>query len=261
MKFLTNTFRKLKPPGNNFIPSATNCALVSYPKSGNTWVRFLIANLLSGGVQVNLHQLEFYVPDIYSTKRSRFWNELDSDIKVFKSHECFKPEYNKVIYLIRDPRDVCVSYFQYLFGKNLPVTDSFVEKFAMGQVDGFGSWGEHVKSWQAISIYKKKLILKYEDMINDVARESVKMIRFLGIELDKNLLNRAITNSSFENLKKIETYKSSIDWRKNHLKDSNAVFFNKGETSIFLNKLSDKNINIIETAFREQMIDMGYELV
>src|SRR6478752_4455233 len=64
---------------------------VSFPRSGNLFWRFVVANLISGGVPVDWTNIEYYAPDIYITfdpvlrrlPRPRY----------IKSHEPFKPEY------------------------------------------------------------------------------------------------------------------------------------------------------------------------
>ena len=88
--------------------------IVSYPKSGNTWFRFILSNLLRQSAEENIdfHSACRYVPDIEvhhpeleALQRPRF----------IKSH-CPRliEAYPRVIYLVRDPRDVYVSYFYYL---------------------------------------------------------------------------------------------------------------------------------------------------
>ena len=96
--------------------------LVSYPKSGNTWVRFLLANLLKEGDElIDFKSAIKYVPEIgihndelVNLKRPR----------IIKSHELYNAKYPKVVYIVRDPRDVYVSYFHYL-KKKLPIGLTF----------------------------------------------------------------------------------------------------------------------------------------
>lgn len=44
--------------------------LVSYPKSGNTWMRFLVGNLLNPEEPETFAKMESRTPDIYKTERS-----------------------------------------------------------------------------------------------------------------------------------------------------------------------------------------------
>src|SRR5258708_8153953 len=81
--------------------------LVSYPRSGNTWARFLLGNLIYQDDPITFSNLESRIPEIYFN-RDRFLRELPRP-RMLKSHECFQPHYPRVIYIVRDPRDVAGS--------------------------------------------------------------------------------------------------------------------------------------------------------
>ena len=83
--------------------------LVSYPRSGNTWARFLIGNVMSPDEPVTFANLEFRVPSIY-TFPNRVLRRLP---RILKSHDVYDPRYPRVIYIVRDPRDVAVSFYHY----------------------------------------------------------------------------------------------------------------------------------------------------
>src|SRR5207253_5494584 len=85
--------------------------LVSYPRSGNTWTRFLIGNLLSINEPVNFANIESKIPEIYNNPNRKL-RRLPRP-RIIKSHEVFDPRYKKVIYIVRDPRDVAVSYYHW----------------------------------------------------------------------------------------------------------------------------------------------------
>src|ERR1700719_1787779 len=61
--------------------------LVSYPRSGNTWTRFLLGNLIHQGEPVTFSNVESRIPEIYFN-RDRVLRHL-SRPRVLKSHECF----------------------------------------------------------------------------------------------------------------------------------------------------------------------------
>ena len=113
--------------------------LVSYPKSGNTWLRFLIGNVLFE--DFNFKNMEELIPDIYVNNNSKL--KKFTSPRILKSHEYFDPRYSKVIYIVRDPRSVFVSYFEYRkkmnkFKKDASYKD-FIDTFIKGNFDGFGS--------------------------------------------------------------------------------------------------------------------------
>ena len=85
--------------------------LTSYPRSGNTWTRFLVGNFVNPNEPVTFLNVERLVPDMYKTadwvlrRRPR--------PRVLKSHECFDARYRRVIYIVRDPRDVAISNYHW----------------------------------------------------------------------------------------------------------------------------------------------------
>ena len=65
--------------------------LVSYPRSGNTWTRFLLGNLIYQNDPVTFSNIECRIPEIYFN-RDRFLRQLPRP-RMLKSHESFQPHY------------------------------------------------------------------------------------------------------------------------------------------------------------------------
>ena len=101
--------------------------IVSYPKSGNTWTRFLIANLVSGGELVDWSNIEQRVPDIYITKDVKL--RKFARPRYLKSHEAYRPSYRRVVFIVRDPRDVAVSYYHFVRKTNMLPPDATMDDF------------------------------------------------------------------------------------------------------------------------------------
>jgi len=78
--------------------------VVSYPRSGNTWTRFLIANLVYPEKNVGFTNIEKLIPDT-SSQSNRALKSTPRP-RIIKTHEYFDHRYRKVIYIVRDPRDV-----------------------------------------------------------------------------------------------------------------------------------------------------------
>src|SRR5205085_11792879 len=127
----------------------TDVFLVSYPRSGNTWLRFLLANALRPAEPATFATFGEVVPDIY--------DETDRELRrrpsprVLKSHEPYDERYRRVVYLVRHPADVAVSYYHYLIKmRQIPPgyeVARFVASFVRGRLDDFGTWGQHVSGW------------------------------------------------------------------------------------------------------------------
>ena len=148
--------------------------LTSYPRSGNTWARFLIGNLVHPQEEVNFLNVERLVPDMYKHS-DRTLRNLPRP-RILKSHECFDPRYRRVIYIVRDPRDVAVSNYHWEMKKR-SMGDAYpIEKFVprwmaseFSYLARLGSWGDHVTSWLSTREgHRGFLLLRYEDLIADV---------------------------------------------------------------------------------------------
>lgn len=187
--------------------------LVSYPKSGNTWTRFLLGNIIDQRAPVDFSNVELIVPDIYANSDADLL-KIESP-RTLKSHEYFDPRYKKVIYIVRDPRDVVVSYYHHAvkFGKvseDYPIAQ-FVERFINGDVDRYGSWHENVASW----LYTRGgdntfMMLRYEDILANTQQELRKVANFLALSRDDEQLDRAIELSSKENMQRLEKEQSLL---------------------------------------------------
>ncbi|XP_029417638.1 estrogen sulfotransferase, testis isoform-like isoform X2 [Nannospalax galili] len=110
----------------------------------------------------------------------------------------------KMIYLCRNAKDVAVSYYYFfLMIPSYPKPGSFsefVEKFMQGQVP-YGSWYDHVKSWWEKSKNPRVLFIFYEDMIEDIRKEVIKLIEFLERKPSEELVNKIIQHTSFQEMK------------------------------------------------------------
>lgn len=177
--------------------------LVSYPKSGNTWLRFIIANYLTNN-QCNLKSVNRIVPDIHYNANNCLKIERP---RFIKSHLPFTPDYKKVVYLVRDGRDVAVSYYFHLMKfRNIPKSTEFadfVKKFNQGSVGHFSSWSNHVNSWLDHQP-EQFMLVKYEDLKTDIVAQMTQILDFAGITIDDFKLKSAIEASHFDQMKSLE---------------------------------------------------------
>src|SRR5580693_5329574 len=188
--------------------------LVSYPRSGNTWVRFLLGNLICPNDPVTFSNIESRIPEIYFN-HDRFLRELPRP-RILKSHECFQPHYPNVIYIVRDPRDVAVSCFHHnVKARNIPDSypmTSFVPRFLAGEFDRkFGSWRDNVLSWTTLRQNEARfLLLRYEDLKASPDRSLINIVAFLERCSFRNIisspaaLQQAIERSSPERMRALE---------------------------------------------------------
>src|SRR6266478_1029434 len=161
-------------PGRLLKPLPDDTFLVSYPKSGNTWLRFLVANLVQPDPPVTLVGADLLIPAVDGQSKKHF-NQMATP-RIIKSHYPFLESCKRVVYVVRDPRDVVMSQYHYQIKRGVlapgaPV-DAFVDRFLEGGVCPYGSWWENVASWLAArSRDPQFLLVRYEDMQADILRK------------------------------------------------------------------------------------------
>ena len=266
--------------------------LVSFPKSGNTWTRFLIGNLIHPEEPVTFANVDQIVPDVYGTARNDMRKVRPP--RVFKSHEAFEPRYRRIIYVVRDPRDVAVSSYHFA-RKGRHINDSlsletYISTQFLKRGHTFGSWGEHVGSWLANPLNisqlvhltyvsgrtfastdlarthslgtrergREFLLLRYEDFLEKPEQELSKAAEFLGLHASPGALARSVELSAADKMKKLERMQSDL-WgtTKQGRKDINFVREAKSEQ--WKKSLSAASVAEIESKWGHLMDLLGYQ--
>jgi hypothetical protein len=238
--------------------------LVSYPRSGNTWTRFLVCNLIDPDNPVDFATLESRIPEIYDTT-DRVLRALPRP-RIIKSHECFDPRYRKVVYIVRDPRDVFISYYQFQLKRRV-IPDScslqeFLPRFMESEFEPkTGSWRDHVVSWMATRGGQRNfLLLRYEDMLANTLAESIQIASFLGLDSNPERVARAVELSSADRMRKLEKQQSS-QWKETRKTRQDKPFVGKAASGGWKSSLPRDCAARIESAWGEVMRLVGYELV
>ncbi len=198
--------------------------IASYPRSGNTWVRFLLANLLYGPVPSSA-ALNTVIPDIH---RSLAGGQLYGRPKLLiKTHWRFDPalplreDTIGVIYVLRHPIDVLISNLDYNIVRSpqfATATPEMRQQASRRWIDdyiaqggrevwrqqGFGTWAENVASWADASLPYPRLVLRYEDIVDAPEAALARMAAFLGAAADAAPIAEAVRRSSFEAMRALE---------------------------------------------------------
>jgi hypothetical protein len=243
--------------------------LVSYPRSGNTWTRFLLGSLIDRDDPVTFTNIESRIPEIYFN-RDRALRGLPRP-RLLKSHECFQAHYPRVIYVVRDPRDVAVSFYHHnVKARNIPdgyAMESFVPRFIAGEFDRkFGCWRDNVLSWIALRGEDSNfLMLRYEEMKKDTPGSLLGIAAFLercgfrNIDSSPAALRRAIELSSPERMRELEKQESS-SWVLTKRTRSDKPFVRTAQAGGWRSQLAPESVEAIESAWGDLMLNLGYEL-
>ncbi|MGB9234955.1 MAG: sulfotransferase domain-containing protein [Terriglobales bacterium] len=247
-------------PGRYFQVFDDDVFLVSFPKSGNTWTRFLIANLLHPEEPVTFGNIDRLIPESEDLTKNQL--KRVPRPRIMKSHAYFDPRFRKVIYIVRDPRDVAVSQFHF-YRKRRRIADDypieqFVSRFVTGDTSDYGSWGDNVASWLAARQNSSAfLLLRYEDMVARTVPELTRAAEFLDISASPERLAQAVERSSAEQMRKLEGKNATATVTRNTRQD--IPFVRAAGSGGWRQSLPESCVTELETAWSPLMKWLGYE--
>ncbi|MDC0192624.1 sulfotransferase domain-containing protein [Alphaproteobacteria bacterium] len=272
--------------------------IASYPKSGNTWMRTLLTSLIytNDGI-FNFDLLpkidQFEKKSNFSFLKklrssdfdnldkmavvSKYWHEAQenlnySDLIFLKTHSSnynYKnlqyANLNKTrgcIYLVRDPRDVAISYSKFM-GCSIDETIDYMlgparqiwnQEKTVGII--ISRWDYHIASW--INLDTPKIFIRYEDLLHNTKKVLNELIRFIQeslkikIELNDNKIDNIIKTTSFELLKNKENTEGFKEASKN------SPFFREGKSLQWKKTLTHDQIEKIESNLGQYMKKFNY---
>lgn len=173
--------------GNAYKARADDIIIATYPKCGTTLMQQIVHGLRTGG-DMDFGEISEVVPwletaldmgiDLYAPQKAR--------PHAFKSHQSWDevPKGAKYIYIMRDPKDVVVSFFHFfegwMFEPGTISFDAFVLDYLLGGTRS-GAYAGHYCSWWHKRNDVDTLMLCYEDIVADLAGTVARVNQFTGI--------------------------------------------------------------------------------
>jgi hypothetical protein len=194
-------------------PPADIVWIASYPKSGNTWLRFLLCNLAFGPID-SAAVLNSLAPDLHELQGAL---QPTGRRLLVKTHFPYSPHLPlqqrtaAAVYIVRDPADVMLSNFHYSRrSERQGALELYVDRYISSGGDprwlnlGMGTWAQNVLSWVGVRHEQPVLTLRYEDLLQDPFAGAHSLCRFLSLERSPDDIAGAVANSSFERMRDIE---------------------------------------------------------
>lgn len=203
--------------------------LVSYPKSGNTWMRFILSNLFkkNESFDVNFKTIN----DISSTSHSEDHTKMLSLLKpgapLFIKEHCnyYNMSYktfDKAIYIYRNGFDTLLSYWHFKNAQS-PGLYKNIENFSECYWGDFGHWGDNLFSWlQDTQTNKSHNVypISYEYLMKEPVNAVKNCMEFLQYDISEGEIQKAIDLSSKEKMKEMD---GSAAFMKSKVKDFHFV--------------------------------------
>lgn len=274
--------------------------LASYPKSGNTWCRTLISNLTnpdSNDIQINqlktdgisssrgafdqqtlikstdltYAEIDALRPEVYNYQSSQatetLWVKVHDAYTYIQDESKPTPLFPKlasrgVVYILRNPLDVAVSYAahnnstidQAIISMNNPshcmsaklsgVHSQFRQQLL--------SWSQHVLSWTNQTEIPL-LVVRYEDLQTTAIATVTKLAQFCGLNTEQSAIEQTLDKSDFKRLQQQEQehgFKEKPQFMQ--------AFFRQGKSGDWRQKLSEQQISTIIEHHGETMRKFGY---
>ncbi|MGO9126858.1 MAG: sulfotransferase domain-containing protein [Terriglobales bacterium] len=227
----------------------------TYPRSGTTWTRFTMFEILTGE-SATFESVNSVMLGVGMQDQAKAI--LPGGGRLIGTHESYRKEYKRAVYLVRDVRDVILSEYAFITALDRfhGTLDDFIRDFFRGKINGFGAWPRHVTSWldSPIAGTSNLLVLKYEDLRQDPETSFRRMLDFAGMKREQEAIRQAIANNSLEKMREKEIdspRKASVRGR----------FVRTGQVQGWRGKLSDEQLRVIEAKAGEVLVRMGYPLV
>ena len=203
------TFRRRRPQPEKFTPDAArDVFLVTYPRSGTTWISCVAAELLFQISPKSLTEIDTIVPDVHALPEKSAVPAASHYL--VKSHFPLTGvppfgEYRRVIYMIRDPRDVMLSHHRYF--RFLSKYPGDLKEFAMDWAAGRiwpCSWQEHVNSWlapRARTAPFELTVLRYEDFVADPIGQTGVLAKLLGVDPGRARIEEIVADTNADSMR------------------------------------------------------------
>jgi hypothetical protein len=231
--------------------------IVSYPRSGTTWLRFLLCESIAGEAPA-FGEVRHLVP--YVGHQNACPAILGSRGRLIQSHERHKVGMRKVVYIVRNPLNVVVS--EYRWQQRIGVFEGsferFFEDFLEGRCNPWGGWDQHVNFWTGTPGARAGLlhVLRYEDLRADPRGSLTAALEFLEIDRTPAQVARAVAANSLESMRRKE--ESAPPGAFAQMRNRDIRFVNRGSNTSWRDHLRPADAERLESRWAAALVSAGY---
>jgi hypothetical protein len=234
--------------------------IVSYPKSGRTWLRVLLNEYM----QELFGELKTYndksVIGIPKGELLKFEHDMGSWVPAPPAISKMKFNKNKyrnkkIVFLIRDPRDVIVSSWHHLkYREN--IYKGSISNFIRDDIVGINKIIKFMNMWiDNKDIFESFYLVSYEELHKETKRYFENILNFVGLPLDQDVLQRSIQQGQFENMKKMEIRMTSREpWMiPGSMNNERSMKIRKGKVGDYKNFIPRTDIKLINHLMKRDL--------
>lgn len=267
--------------------------LASYPKSGNTWIRLFLVNLLHGqGDAMDINRLgeatlaepgtagfalldkrpwQTWLPREIAMLRPRVQEEIaktGAGVVPVKTHSAFVrdhaiPAINMAVtmgavYVVRNPLDIAVSYAHHQ-GMTVDEILTIMETSMFRTPTNGTNVHEVMGSWSEhvaswTSNPSPQLhVMRYEDMLGDAVVAFRELVGFMRIEASSDQIDQAVGHADFKTASALEKDHGFVEGT-----PAQVRFFRSGKSGQWRDVLSDAQVRRVVAKHRKQMARFDY---
>lgn len=228
--------------------------LISFPKVGRTWLRLMMGRTFTYHFGIDdmerdlfnnekLHGRDNRIPRIVEEHEDRPQKKKPNQLRENKN----KFKNSKVIFLVRDPRDVVVSFYFMRTRRKKNVYKGSIKQFIRDNTGSLASMIKYYNIWYNCRKQPKDfLLITYEELKKNGPETLSKIMQFFNIDVKSDVIKKAYNFCVFEKMRQYEkanTFK--IDLRPADPKDQESYMTRKGKVGGYREYLDEEDIQYI----------------
>ena len=225
--------------------------IVSFQKCGKTWLRMMLSKVLSEKFNIKKIKLDLQYMTLFKKGAPNILISHGGSIKdnnKINFQKIFKNK--KIIFLVRDPRDIVVSLYHGSRTRDKTYDGGNISTFIRDGNSGFSKIINFMNAWANDLQNRNRdnyIIIKYENLKKDAARELRRIFNFMELDIEDHYLHEAVNYGSFDNMRKLEVQQEIKDYRMlpGNLNDPNSFRTRKGKIGSHKEELSMEDIGYI----------------